>query len=216
MTLETMTTPNPPSQRAAETPPRLLLASTSPFRRALLSRLALPFEVAAPNVDEQRQPQEPPAALVRRLAEANARAVPTPGMANRLIIGSDQVACLDEEVLGKPGAAERAFEQLRRASGREVLFQTGLCLFDVAMNHPRVCVETYRVRFRALTDAEILGYIKPEQPFGCAGSFKAEGLGIALFAAMEGSDPSSLIGLPLIRLTQWLREAGVNPLTQSD
>lgn len=203
---------NLPSRPDAERP-RLVLASTSPFRRELLARLALPFEVASPAVDEQRGADEAPTALVQRLAEAKARAVVNEGMVDALIIGSDQVACIDDQVLGKPGTAERAFEQLRRASGRQVVFETGLCMYDAARDRARIGVERFRVRFRALSDAEIAGYIEREQPLGCAGSFKAEGLGIALFAAMEGADPTSLIGLPLIRLSQWLREAGLNPLT---
>jgi MAF protein len=191
--------------------PKLVLASTSPFRRELLARLGLPFETAAPDVDEQRQDQEPPRALVQRLAEAKARAV-AERFPTALIIGSDQVACLDGQVLGKPGTRERAIEQLQAASGREVVFETGLCLYDAARDQAQVCCETYRVRFRELSDAEIAGYLEHEQPFGCAGSFKSEGLGIALFEEMEGADPTSLIGLPLIRLTALLRGAGLDPL----
>lgn len=191
--------------------PKLVLASTSPFRRELLARLGLPFETAAPDVDEQRQDQEPPRALVQRLAEAKARAV-AERFPDALIIGSDQVACLDGQVLGKPGTRERAIEQLQAASGREVVFETGLCLYDAGGDQAQVCCETYRVRFRDLSDAEIAGYLEREQPFGCAGSFKSEGLGIALFARMEGADPTSLIGLPLIRLTALLRGAGLDPL----
>jgi MAF protein len=191
--------------------PKLVLASTSPFRRELLARLGLPFETAAPDVDEQRQDQEPPRALVQRLAEAKARAV-AERFPDALIIGSDQVACLDGQVLGKPGTRERAIEQLQAASGREVVFETGLCLYDAARDQAQVCCETYRVRFRELSDAEIAGYLEHEQPFGCAGSFKSEGLGIALFEEMEGANPTSLIGLPLIRLTALLRGAGLDPL----
>jgi MAF protein len=191
--------------------PKLVLASTSPFRRELLARLGLPFETAAPDVDEQRQDQEPPRALVQRLAEAKARAV-AERFPDALIIGSDQVACLDGQVLGKPGTRERAIEQLQAASGREVAFETGLCLYDAARDQAQVCCETYRVRFRELSDTEIAGYLEREQPFGCAGSFKSEGLGIALFEEMEGADPTSLIGLPLIRLTALLRGAGLDPL----
>lgn len=192
--------------------PQLVLASTSPFRRELLVRLGLPFATAAPDVDEQRREAEPPRDLTQRLAEAKARAVASqfPGA---LIIGSDQVACLDTRVLGKPGSRERAVQQLRAASGREVAFETGLCLYDARNDKAEVCCETYRVQFRDLSDAEIAGYIEREQPFGCAGSFKSEGLGVALFERMEGADPTSLIGLPLIRLSALLRAAGVDPLT---
>lgn len=202
-----------PSPQPRPSHPRLVLASTSPFRRALLERLALPFVTAAPAVDEQRRADETPTALVQRLAEAKARAVISEDMTDQLIIGSDQVACIDDQVLGKPGTAARACEQLRQASGRVVQFETGLCLYDVGTDRARVGVERYQVRFRVLSDAEIAGYIEREQPLNCAGSFKAEGLGIALFAALEGADPSSLIGLPLIRLSEWLREAGLDPLT---
>lgn len=190
---------------------QLVLASTSPFRRELLERLQLPFATAAPEVDEQRQDGEPPQALVQRLAEAKARAVED-RFPEALIIGSDQVACLDQQVLGKPGDRDRARAQLRQASGREVVFETGLCLYDARSNRAQVCCETFRVWFRELSDREIASYVDREQPFGCAGSFKAEGLGIALFARLDGADPSSLIGLPLIRLAQLLRVAGVDPL----
>jgi MAF protein len=194
----------------------LVLASTSPFRRELLARLGLPFATAAPQCDETRLDAEPAPALVQRLAEAKARAVAAQ-CADRfpeaLIIGSDQVACLDDQILGKPGNRARALDQLRAASGREVTFQTGLCLYDARDEHAEVRCETYRVQFRVLSEAEIAGYVDREQPFGCAGSFKAEGLGIALFERLEGADPTSLIGLPLIRLAALLRAAGVDPLS---
>jgi MAF protein len=190
----------------------LVLASTSPFRRELLARLGLPFQTASPDVDESRRPGEPPQALVQRLAEAKARAVAA-GWPHGLIIGSDQVACIDDEVLGKPGDRARAIAQLTRAAGRTVLFQTGLCLYDAAADRARVLCEPFRVRFRPLTQKQIQGYVDREQPFHCAGSFKSEGLGIALFEAMEGEDPNSLIGLPLIRLVGLLAEAGLDPLT---
>jgi MAF protein len=189
----------------------LVLASTSPFRRELLDRLRLPFEAAAPSVDERPQQGEPPRALVQRLAEAKARAV-APQFPRALIIGSDQVACIDGEILGKPGSRERAVAQLRQASGKEVVFETGLCLYDSASDCAEVCCESYRVRFRPLSDAEISGYVDLEHPFNCAGSFKSEGLGVALFERMDGADPTSLIGLPLIRLLSLLRAAGVDPL----
>ncbi len=192
--------------------PRLVLASTSPFRRELLARLGLPFETVAPDVDELRQHAERPRDLVQRLAEAKARAV-ADRFPDALIIGSDQVACLDQQVLGKPGSRDQAIQQLRAAAGREVVFETGLCLYAARSDRAQVCCETYRVQFRDLSDAEITGYIDREQPFGCAGSFKSEGLGIALFERMQGADPTSLIGLPLIRLTTLLRAAGLDPLT---
>ncbi|WP_462320061.1 Maf family protein [Halochromatium sp.] len=189
----------------------LVLASTSPFRQELLSRLGLDFATAAPDCDETRLADEPPLTLVQRLAEAKARAVVSQ-FPDALIIGSDQVACLDNQVLGKPGTRERAFAQLRQASGRSVLFATGLCLYDARNDHAQVCYEPYQVHFRALSDPEIAGYLDREQPFGCAGSFKSEGLGVALFERLEGVDPTSLIGLPLIRLCELLRGAGVDPL----
>jgi MAF protein len=199
---------------ATATPVRqLVLASTSPFRRELLERLRLPFETGAPSVDEAPREGEPPRALVQRLAEAKARAV-GPRFPNALIIGSDQVACINGEVLGKPGSRERAIGQLRRASGQDVSFETGLCLYDAVSDRAQVCCESYRVRFRRLTDAEIAGYVDLEQPLNCAGSFKSEGLGVALFERMDGADPTSLIGLPLIRLLSLLRSAGVDPLLQ--
>jgi MAF protein len=190
----------------------LVLASTSPFRRELLGRLGLPFETAAPDVDESRRPGEHPVALVRRLAEAKARAVAADWPA-ALIIGSDQVACIDDSVLGKPGGRERAVAQLSQAAGRTVVFQTGLCLYDASADRARVVCEPFRVRFRPLSQAQIEGYVDRERPFNCAGSFKSEGLGIALFEALEGDDPNSLIGLPLIRLIGLLAEAGIDPLT---
>jgi MAF protein len=190
---------------------QLVLASTSPFRRELLDRLKLPFEAAAPNVDERPLNGEAPRALVQRLAEAKARAVAR-SFPGALIIGSDQVACIDGEILGKPGSRERAIAQLRQASGKEVTFETGLCLYDADSNRAEVCCESYRVRFRQLSEADISGYIDLEQPLNCAGSFKSEGLGIALFERMDGADPTSLIGLPLIRLLGLLRAAGVDPL----
>lgn len=213
-----MPTNNSPSQTPTPTPsqdrspPRpLVLASTSPFRHELLSRLGLEFATAAPECDETRLANEPPAELVQRLAEAKARAV-APQFPGALIIGSDQVACLDDQVLGKPGTRERALAQLRQASGRSVVFATGLCLYDAHSDQAQVCCEPYQVQFRVLSKAEIAGYVDREQPLGCAGSFKAEGLGIALFERLEGADPTSLIGLPLIRLCELLRGAGVDPL----
>lgn len=191
--------------------PPLILASTSPYRREVLAKLWLPFEVAAPDVDEDAAPGEAPEALVQRLAEAKARAVAAhhPGA---LIIGSDQVAVLDGEVIGKPGDHARAAQQLRAASGKAVLFLTGLCLFDGRSGVAQVDMVPFRVVFRELSDEQIEGYLTRERPYNCAGSFKSEGLGISLFARLEGDDPNALIGLPLIRLVDMLATAGVNPL----
>jgi septum formation protein len=187
---------------------RLILASTSPFRRKLLARLGLPFAVRAPEVDETRQPGEEAPALVARLAEWKAQAIARQEPA-ALVIGSDQAAVLAGEIVGKPGDHERAVAQLRRASGRTVTFYTGLCLLDSASNQRQVTVEVFQVAFRQLTAEMIEGYLRREQPYQCAGSFKSEGLGIALFERLEGDDPTSQIGLPLIRLTRMLEAAGV-------
>ena len=189
----------------------LVLASTSPFRRALLERLGLPFAVAAPDVDETRCPDEPPDDLVLRLSEAKARAVAGahPGA---VIIGSDQVACLDDLILGKPGDRATAIEQLRQSSGRCVTLLTGLCVLDTASGEAATLIEPFRVHFRPLTQAQIEGYLDREQPYDCAGSVRSEGLGVALFTHLEGEDPAALIGLPLIRLTALLEAAGIHPL----
>ena len=187
---------------------RLILASTSPFRCELLARLGLPFTVQAPEVDESIWPGEPATALTARLAEWKAQSIARSEPA-ALIIGSDQVATLDGNIIGKPGNHARAVAQLQRASGRSVLFHTGLCLLDTASGHCQVAVEEFRVIFRPLTTTMIETYLQREQPYQCAGSFKSEGLGIALFEQLEGSDPTGLIGLPLIRLTRMLEAAGI-------
>ena len=186
----------------------LILASTSPFRRELLARLDLPFTVQAPDVDETRHPDEDAPTLVARLAERQALAV-APHRLPALVIGSDQAAVLDGEIIGKPGDHERAMAQLQRASGQAVLFHTGLCLLDTASGQRQIAVETFRVVFRSLTSTMIDRYLQRERPYHCAGSFKSEGLGIALFERLEGDDPTGLIGLPLIRLTRMLEAAGV-------
>lgn len=192
-------------------PPALVLASTSPYRRQLLERLGLRFTTAAPAVDERRRPGESPQVLVLRLAEAKARAI-APTHPNALVIGSDQVACLDDEVLGKPGDRAAAIAQLERASGRILVFQTGLCLLDTTSGRAQTLVEPFRVHLRKLDRRQIEGYLDREQPFDCAGSFKSEGLGIALFERLEGDDPNTLIGLPLIRLVSLLESEGLHPL----
>jgi MAF protein len=188
--------------------PPLLLASSSPYRRALLERLQLPFIWASPSVDESPLPGEEAQRLVTRLAESKARAL-LPQHPGHLIIGSDQVAVLEGRVLGKPGNFDNARTQLRAASGKRVEFLTGLCLLDGRSGDARCVVEPFAVRFRPLGEAQIERYLEREQPFDCAGSFKAEGLGIALFSALEGRDPNALIGLPLIALVDLLNEAGV-------
>jgi septum formation protein len=184
------------------------LASTSPFRKELLQRLGLPFMTAAPDVDESPLANETAVALVQRLSESKARAVAAthPG----LVIGSDQVATTGNNILGKPGTHERAFRQLRNLSGKRVTFQTGLCLLNTATGEALVDVIPYTVKFRELGDQQIERYLRHDQPYHCAGSFKSEGLGIALFEYMEGSDPTALIGLPLIRLTGMLAQSGID------
>lgn len=192
----------------AFSPNRLILASTSPYRRALLERLGLPFQAIAPQVDESVLMGESAPGLVRRLAKMKANAVASQHQ-DALVIGSDQVAVLDDEILGKPGSAERAFEQLQRASGKRVSFLTGLCVMHQQTRRWEVDVVRIDVLFRELRADQIQRYLEREQPFNCAGSIKSEGLGIALFQALEGSDPTALMGLPLIRLTGMLEALGM-------
>lgn len=191
--------------------PALILASTSPYRRELLSRLGLPFEAIKPGADEARLEGESAQAMVCRLAREKALAV-AHRHPSAWVIGSDQCAVLDDRVLGKPGDHASAFEQLRAASGRSVVFHTGLCLMRGDAGFERTLEVPFTVRFRPLRDEEIHHYLERERPYDCAGSFKSEGLGITLFEAMEGADPSALIGLPLIALCGLLREAGIDPL----
>lgn len=189
----------------------LLLASTSPWRRMLLEKLTLPFECAAPEVDETPQPGESARQLVVRLAQAKAQALAS-RFPQHLIIGSDQVCVLDGEITGKPHTEENAHRQLRKASGTIVTFYTGLALYNSANGHLQTECEPFDVHFRHLSDQEIEAYIRKENPLQCAGSFKSEGLGITLFDRLEGRDPNSLVGLPLIALCQMLRREGFNPL----
>lgn len=190
---------------------RLILASSSPYRRVLLERLKLPFESASPHINEERLQGEPPGQLATRLATEKAQALRR-SFPDALIIGSDQVAECAGQILGKPGTTENAVKQLRLCSGKTVKFHTGISLLDTRTGNQQAACEHYSVHFRNLTDAEVERYIALDTPLGCAGSFKAEGLGITLFEKMEGSDPNSLIGLPLIRLIDMLKLAGVNPL----
>jgi septum formation protein len=191
--------------------PSLVLASTSPYRRQLLERLGLPFQVAAPRVDEIRLGGEPPRDMALRLAEAKAKAV-SGQFPDALIIGSDQVAHVDGSVLGKPGDHDNAVRQLRTLSGRTATFDTGLCLHNARTGVARSRVVSFRVQFRVLDDARIERYLRREQPYDCAGSAKSEALGIALIAKMEGDDPNALIGLPLIALVDLLHEQGLDVL----
>jgi septum formation protein len=191
--------------------PPLVLASTSRYRRELLERLRLPFEVVTPDVDETPLAGEAPAALAERLALAKAQAVARqrPGA---VVIGSDQVADLDGLPIGKPHTHERALAQLRAMSGREVQFHTAVAVVRRGTGFERTLLASVRVHFRVLADAEIEAYLRAEQPYDCAGSAKAEALGIALLAAIDSDDPTALIGLPLIRTCALLREAGLDPL----
>ncbi len=190
---------------------QLVLASSSPYRRALLERLALPFVCASPGSDETPLPGEAVDALVARLALAKARVL-AERFPDALIIGSDQACALDGRLFGKPLAFARAKEQLLACSGRRVVFYTGLVLYDARDHTWLQDLDTYTVQFRALPEAEITSYLEREQPWDCAGSFKVEGLGITLFSALEGRDYHSLIGLPLLSLCAMLRKAGLNPL----
>lgn len=187
--------------------PRLTLASTSRYRRELLERLRLPFAVARPEVDETALPGETPLALAIRLAEAKAQAVARTLTGDSWALGSDQVADLDGRPLGKPGGRNAAIAQLRAMSGGMVRFHTALCLAH-ADGRALAAIDLTEVRFRALADAEIERYVDAEQPFDCAGSFKSEGLGIALFESIDNRDPTALIGLPLIATCTLLRQAG--------
>jgi septum formation protein len=190
---------------------QIVLASTSKYRLELLTRLGLPFDVASPGVDETPLPQETPQATSRRLAEAKSRAV-AERFPRAIVIGSDQVAVLDGLPLGKPGNHANAVRQLLAMRGKEVVFHTALCLCHAASSSMNTRVVPYIVRFREYSDAQIERYLQREQPYDCAGSARCEGLGIALIAEMRGDDPSALIGLPLIALTEMLAELGVSVL----
>jgi septum formation protein len=187
---------------------RLVLASTSPYRRELLERLRIPFETVAPRADESALPGEAPEATALRLAEAKARAV-ADAYPDALIIGSDQVAAQGTQRFGKPGTRANAIVQLCAMRGKEVVFHTGLCLLDAASGAAQTrCIDIH-VGFRDLSDAEIEAYLDKEDALNCAGSAKSEGLGITLLAYLRGDDPNALIGLPLIALCDMLRKAGV-------
>jgi septum formation protein len=187
---------------------KLVLASTSPFRRELLGRLQIPFETAAPDVDESALPGESPVATAERLSLAKARAV-AQRYPDDLIIGSDQVAFLGEARFGKPGTRENAFAQLRLMSGKSVIFHTGLCLLNAATGRVHLRGVPTEVRFRELADSEIQRYLDREDALNCAGSARSEGLGIALLERLRGDDPNALVGLPLIALCDMLRAEGV-------
>jgi septum formation protein len=187
--------------------PQLVLASTSKYRRALLDRLQIPFMVNGSLVDETPLPNEDVVSLVHRLAKAKAEAV-AERYPQAVTIGSDQAAVRGRVILGKPGTAERCFEQLRDASGQRVLFHTAVHVIDLQNRRHEAHVDTTTVSFRTLSDAEIRSYIERDQPLDCAGGFKVESLGVALFDRVESQDPTALIGLPLIWLSAALRRAG--------
>ena len=193
------------------TAPTLILGSTSRYRRELLSRLRLPFTVVAPQVDETPRPGEAPAALALRLALEKAREVAA-RHPEAIVIGSDQVADLDGEAIGKPGTHERAVGQLRRMSGRRLVFQTAVAVLHPSTGFEQVLLAPVRVSVRRLSDAEIERYLELEQPYDCAGSAKSETLGIALLDAIDSDDPTALVGLPLIRTCELLRQAGLAPV----
>jgi septum formation protein len=196
------------------TPPRLILASTSRYRRELLERLRLPFDVQAPAVEETPLAGEAPAALALRLARAKAEAVASRVSGDAIVIGSDQVADLDGEPVGKPHTVERAREQLARLSGRTVVFHTAVAVVRHSSGFDRALVVPATVRFRRLDAASIERYVEVDRPLDCAGSAKSESLGVALLEAIDSDDPTALIGLPLIRMCALLREAGLDPLQQ--
>ncbi len=190
---------------------KLILGSTSVYRRELLGRLRLPFCVESPHVDETTLPGESPAALAQRLALAKAQAVAT-RFPDAVVIGSDQVADLEGVALGKPGEHARAVLQLRQMSGQLVIFQTAIAVVCLASGFCQQALAQVRVKFRELSDSEIENYLRAEQPYDCAGSAKSEGLGIALLERIDNDDPTALVGLPLIRTAALLRAAGLDLL----
>ena len=193
---------------------KLILGSTSIYRRELLARLRVPFEVAAPEVDETPHRQETPADMARRLALAKARAVAAK-FPSAIVIGSDQVADLDGQPLGKPVTHERATAQLRQMRGRTVVFQTAVSVVCLENGFAASDLAPVQVKFRDLSDAEIEHYLRAEQPYDCAGSAKSEGLGIALLESILSDDPTALVGLPLIRTCKLLRAAGLPLLSEA-
>jgi septum formation protein len=198
-----------PTPLSSERP--LILGSSSRYRKELLSRLQIPFETAAPDVDETPHSDESPKDLALRLALAKARAVAQKNP-EAVVIGSDQVADLEGSPLGKPGNHTNATVQLQRMRGKTVIFQTALSVVCMATGYERTDLASVKVKFRNLTDAEIESYLRAEEPYDCAGSAKSEGLGIALLESIDNDDPTALVGLPLIRTCQMLREAGVKLL----
>ncbi|WP_394203458.1 Maf family protein [Shewanella waksmanii] len=190
----------------------IILASTSPFRKALLEKLHISFDTFSPNIDEQPLDGESAKQLVMRLACEKAKAA-VGHYKEGLVIGSDQVAVIDDHIIGKPHTVENACQQLKAASGKQFTFYTGLAVYNIQSQQLQSIVEPFKVHFKHLTDEQIAAYVEKEQPLYCAGSFKSEGLGIALFERLEGKDPNTLIGLPLISLISLLAKEGVDILT---
>ncbi|MEK7990682.1 MAG: Maf family protein [Thiotrichaceae bacterium] len=197
--------------QAVTCPHQLILASSSPYRKTVLSRLHLPFDTFSPQVDETQLPNESATNLVQRLAELKARAAQTL-YPNALVIGSDQVAVIGEMILTKPHHHDNAVKQLSAMSGKQVDFLTGLCLLNTETRKIQVDIVRFGVKFRQLSPDQIENYLQHDKPYNCSGSFKSEGLGIALLERMIGSDPTAVIGLPLIRLVHMLEAEGVNVL----
>ena len=193
----------------------LVLGSTSPFRKSILEKLNLTFNCAKPNIDETAKENETPIALVERLAIEKAQAV-AGEYPSALIIGSDQVAVCDNKILGKPHNFENGVKQLTMFSNKSVTFYTGLCVYDSENKIIKSLVEPFTVHFNELSTLEIEQYLKAEQPYNCAGSFKSEGLGICLFKKLEGDDPNTLIGLPLIKLVSLLKQHGLDTLANQN
>ncbi|AYA39925.1 septum formation inhibitor Maf [Xenorhabdus nematophila] len=191
----------------------IVLSSTSVYRRQLLEKIGLPFTCASPDIDESPQENENPEQLVMRLSYSKATALQK-DYSNHLIIGSDQICVLGNKITGKPYNFANAFAQLKKASGNCVTFYTGITLFNSKTGNADTRCELFHVYFRDLSETEITNYLNKEEPFNCAGSFKSEGLGITLFEKLNGRDPNTLIGLPLITLTEMLIRQGINPLTE--
>lgn len=184
---------------------KLILASTSPFRKEILDKLGVKFDIASPETDETALENETPQELVERLSIAKAKAI-ADKTTDSLVIGSDQVSVIDGEIIGKPHTHENAVKQLQNASGKTVTFYTGLCLYNTTTQQYQSDVVPFNVVFRKLSDEQIENYLKKEEPYNCAGSFKSEALGIVLFEKLEGDDPNTLMGLPLIRLVKMLEQ----------
>lgn len=190
---------------------QLVLASTSPYRQSLLQKLQIPFSCQAPDCDETPLDNESPQALVQRLAKKKAMSCANLPR-HSLVIGSDQVCCFDAKILGKPHTEANAIAQLMDQAGKRVTFYTGLALYNTETQQCQVELDTFHVHFRPLTLEQATRYVKKDQPLNCAGSFKSEGLGIALFERLEGDDPNALVGLPLIRLQRMLEQFGLSAI----